>query len=51
MRQPWLPEKWDKAADLVIVGFGGAGAAAAITAQDLGARVLMLEKKRKRDNA
>lgn len=44
MRQPWLPEKWDKEADVVIVGFGGAGAATAITAHDLGARVLMLEK-------
>lgn len=31
-------------ADVVVVGFGGAGAAAAITAQDLGAKVLMLEK-------
>ena len=44
MQRLWLPEKWDKEADVVIVGFGGAGAAAAITAQDLGARVLMLEK-------
>ena len=39
-----LPETWDKEADVVVVGFGGAGAAAAITAHDLGARVLMLEK-------
>ena len=38
------PEKWDKEADVVVVGFGGAGAAAAITAHDLGAKVLMLEK-------
>lgn len=44
MREPWLPEKWDKEADVVVVGFGGAGAAVAITAQDLGAKVLMLEK-------
>lgn len=44
MQLPWLPEKWDKEADVVVVGFGGAGAAAAITAQDLGAKVLMLEK-------
>ena len=36
--------EWDKEADVVIVGFGGAGAAAAITAHDLGAKVLMLEK-------
>ncbi|MQF94371.1 MAG: FAD-binding protein, partial [SAR202 cluster bacterium] len=39
-----LPEKWDKEADVVVVGFGGAGAAAAITAQDAGASVLLLEK-------
>lgn len=44
MQQPWLPKKWDREADVVIVGFGGAGAAAAITAHDLGAQVLMLEK-------
>jgi succinate dehydrogenase/fumarate reductase flavoprotein subunit len=44
VREPWLPEKWDKEADVVVVGFGGAGAAAAITAHELGARVLMLEK-------
>jgi len=44
MQQPWLPKEWDKEADLVVVGFGGAGAAAAITASDLGAKVLMLEK-------
>jgi succinate dehydrogenase/fumarate reductase flavoprotein subunit len=42
--QPWLPEKWDREADVVVVGFGGAGAATAITANDLGASVLMLEK-------
>ncbi|MBI4333471.1 MAG: FAD-dependent oxidoreductase [Chloroflexi bacterium] len=35
---------WEKEADVVIVGFGGAGASAAITAHDLGARVLVLEK-------
>lgn len=44
MRQPWLPGKWDREADVVVVGFGGAGAATAITAHDLGAAVLMLEK-------
>lgn len=44
MQQPWLPQQWDKEADVVIVGFGGAGAATAITAHGLGARVLMLEK-------
>ena len=40
----WMPEKWDDEADLVIVGFGGAGAAATITAASQGAKVLLLEK-------
>lgn len=31
-------------ADVVVIGFGGAGAAAAITAHDMGARVLIVEK-------
>jgi len=44
VRPPWLPEKWDREADVVVVGFGGAGAATAITAHDLGATVLLLEK-------
>ena len=44
MRHPWLPEQWDKEADIVVIGFGAAGAAAAITAHELGATVLMLEK-------
>ncbi|MCI0846533.1 MAG: FAD-dependent oxidoreductase [Chloroflexi bacterium] len=39
-----LPDKWDREVDVVVVGFGAAGAATAITAQDAGARVLMLEK-------
>ena len=47
--RPWLPEQWDKEADVVIVGFGGAGAAAAITAHDLGGKVLMLEKAPERE--
>jgi succinate dehydrogenase/fumarate reductase flavoprotein subunit len=42
--QPSLPEQWDMEADVVVVGFGAAGAAAAITAQALGANVLLLEK-------
>lgn len=36
--------KWDKEADVVVVGFGGAGAVAAISAHDKGAKVLLLEK-------
>jgi succinate dehydrogenase/fumarate reductase flavoprotein subunit len=38
-------EDWDKEADVVIVGYGGAGAVAAITAHDEGAEVLVLEKQ------
>jgi succinate dehydrogenase/fumarate reductase flavoprotein subunit len=34
----------NKEADVVVVGFGGAGAAAAIAAHDAGAKVLLLEK-------
>ena len=37
-------ETWDMAADVVVVGFGAAGFAAAVTAHDLGAEVLILEK-------
>lgn len=39
-----LPEKWDKEAEVVVVGFGGAGASAAIEAADTGASVILLEK-------
>ena len=39
-----LPETWDREVEIVVVGFGGAGAATSITAHDLGASVLMLEK-------
>src|SRR5450756_3006739 len=39
-----LPAKWDKEADVVIVGYGGAGAVAAMEAQAAGAKVLVLEK-------
>ena len=39
-----LPKKWDKTADVIIVGCGGSGAAAAIEAHDAGAKVLILEK-------
>ncbi len=36
--------KWDEEADVVVVGFGGAGASAAIEAHDGGAKVVLLEK-------
>jgi len=39
-----IPNKWDMEADVVVVGFGGAGVAAAITAFNLGSEVLILEK-------
>lgn len=41
---PWLPERWDHEADVVVVGYGGAGASAALGASDAGAKVLILEK-------
>lgn len=34
---------WDTDADVVVIGYGGAGATAAIAAHDAGARVLILE--------
>ncbi|WP_173933988.1 FAD-binding protein [Chelativorans sp. Marseille-P2723] len=37
--------QWDIEADLVIAGFGAAGAAAAITAAKTGAKVLLVEKQ------
>jgi succinate dehydrogenase/fumarate reductase flavoprotein subunit len=42
--EPWLPEKWDHEADVAVVGYGGAGACAAITASDAGAKVIIMEK-------
>ncbi len=42
-----IPTKWDKEADVVVVGYGFAGAAAAITAAESGAKVLLVEKQAK----
>lgn len=39
-----LRKKWDCVADVVIVGYGGAGACAAIACNDKGAKPLLLEK-------
>ena len=39
-----VPARWDEEADVVVVGYGFAGATAAITAADAGAKVLLLEK-------
>ena len=44
MDQQPTPPHWDREADVVVVGFGAAGVAAAVTAHDLGASVLILEK-------
>ncbi len=42
--QPSVSYDWDVAADVVVVGFGAAGVAAAVTAHELGAEVVILEK-------
>jgi succinate dehydrogenase/fumarate reductase flavoprotein subunit len=39
-----LPSRWDKVADVVVLGSGAAGLAAATLAHDGGAQVLLLEK-------
>lgn len=36
--------RWDKEADVVVVGYGGAGAVAAITVTEKGGKVILLEK-------
>ncbi len=41
-----LPEKWDEEYDVVVIGSGFAGLAAAIEASDAGASVVILEKMR-----
>ncbi len=38
------PLKWDFEADIVVVGAGGAGMSAAVTAAEAGAKVILLEK-------
>ena len=42
-----VPRKWDKEVDVVVVGTGFAGLAAAITAKKAGAKVVILEKAKK----
>src|SRR5580692_1730784 len=41
---PSVPQHWDTEADVVVVGLGAAGVAASVTAHDLGAEVVILEK-------
>ncbi|MER5182533.1 FAD-dependent oxidoreductase [Streptomyces sp. NPDC002896] len=43
-RPAWMPECWDMEADVVIAGYGGAGATCAAIATDAGQEVLLLEK-------
>lgn len=38
------PEKWDYEADIIVVGGGGAGLAAAVSACQKGAKVILIEK-------
>ena len=38
------PKKWDAEFDVVVIGYGGAGANSAICAHDAGAKVLIVEK-------
>ncbi len=40
-----IPAKWDEETDVLVIGYGGAGACAAIEAHDAGAKVLILEKQ------
>jgi urocanate reductase len=42
--QEAVPKKWDRTFDVVVVGAGGAGLAAAVTAADKGTSVIVLEK-------
>jgi flavocytochrome c len=46
-RSPWMnnwPVAWDFETDIVVVGYGGAGAAAAIEGRAAGAEVIIIEK-------
>ncbi len=42
-----VPDKWDKEVDVIVCGTGFAGLAAAITASEAGAKVVVLEKAKK----
>jgi hypothetical protein len=40
----WIPEKWDREADIVVIGTGGGGLMAGLTASENGDEVLVIEK-------
>jgi 3-oxosteroid 1-dehydrogenase len=44
-RRTTVHRNWQEDADVVVVGYGGAGAVAAIAARDAGAEVIILEKQ------
>jgi len=44
VRRAATVERWDREADVVVVGFGAAGACAAIEASEAGREVLLLER-------
>lgn len=46
----WMPEKWDLSADVVVVGYGPAGAMAAKAAHEEGASTLIIEKESYEDS-
>ena len=39
-----LPQKWDQTWEVIVIGAGGAGLVAGITAKELGAKTIVLEK-------
>ncbi len=39
-----VPKKWDRIYDVVVVGGGGAGLAAVVSAQEAGAKAILIEK-------
>lgn len=47
MKRPNIPEHWDYVTDVVVMGTGGAGLAAALSAKAHGANVILIEKSDK----
>ena len=41
--EPWAPSKWDREADIVVIGSGATGLPAAIVARERGASVIVVE--------